>query len=95
MNSKREEIRKDMQGVTDPSDYFANQIKSLRAISWTEWYKQIRLYFARELDKGFKELCKTPFTDQHKLAYLQASCSLANQFLDFLDNLEWMSNLQE
>jgi len=64
---------------------YEKQLKAVINISHTEWYKEIKSYWERELDS-----IKTnyPVVSQENLHKLQEKDKIATSFLHFLNNLE-------
>ena len=66
-------------------DYFMKQKSAIDAISQTQWFLEIRNYWAREVEAGIQRL-RTTKKDWADLWPVQAEVNLAIRFLDFLEN---------
>ena len=67
--------------------FFENQKDSVKAIANTEWYRQIKMYRARELDAAASEFAQLKTSNVADYKFVQAKIQLATGFLTYLNNL--------
>ena len=71
--------------MQDPNKIYDDQLKAITNIAHTDWYKEIKSFWKRELD-SIKSLF--PQVKEENLYKLQERYLIADKFLTFLNNLE-------
>ena len=77
--------------TTDPKKIYDDQLKAITNIAHTDWYKEIKAFFQRELDWTKAEY---PFVKEDDLHRLQEKDKVVTKFLTYLSNLEQAQNIQ-
>jgi len=76
--------RRYLAGKEEAEDIFKWQLEAIKNIMHTNWFKEIRNFFIRELQLSQERLMTSKYDN---IQWVQAEMKLAKRFVDFIDNL--------
>lgn len=76
--------------IMDIQEIYDKQLRAITEIAHTNWYKEIKNYWKREVESIKQEY---PTVKEDKLYRLQERDKIASAFLTFLENLENARNI--